>query len=560
MGKDTACVEEGLGVSNIFRGSLRGSYTPGGKVEIILPGTMETAILESTVFHENTHKYLFQSTSYGFVQQFVSLLSQHHYHLPEQLKKKVKDLLGLLLDQSLLVHEGAATYRQYCWIRTQISKEVADKYVREKPEPYQSGFTLFATAVEAADLDAFDDEATALLLAEAALLTDILDHLPDILEGKTDALTSSLKKDSPNTRMKQIAATLASASDKRRLKIPEELLAAVEDGKLPLMTREYAEAWKVLLAGVGEITNIPLYGQQDYPDFFLNRLRELQDVLSKKAEENGVNMRFNAVLPPSGHDEQWAWALAAEADVFFVPEEYPMLQRIFEPQSVEIVQKSCLEYLRILGPEAKLYVHLFLPRRLKEMPIDLEFEEDADRVLLFRAYSSTTYQEKELIVRLDGDHIAELLSHHELDGRVAISCAFDDAFPVLSTQAQDDETKSVRISTTLKLLENRNIFFYPSENSFSKLKEIAFRLCQDNPLKWGVLLSQHWRTALVVLGSESTRWFFAAQTSEMATLEFLKWTETHIGRITSPEDDSLYSHDPTKTRHVFCSHYIRFGY
>jgi len=288
MKKDTACAEEGLGVNNIFRRSLRGSYTPGGKVEIILPGTMEDAILESTVFHENTHRYLFQSTSYGIVQQVISLLSQHRGHLPEQLKKKVDDLRVHLWDQSSLVHEGAATYRQYCWIRTQISKEVAEKYVKEKPPLYQSGFNLFATAVEAADVNAFDNEATALLLAEAALLTDILDHLPDILEGKTEALTSSSQKDSPNTRMKQIAETLAGGSDQRRLKIPEELLAAIEDGKLPLMSREYAKAWTVLLAGVGDITNIPLYGQQDYPEFFPNRLRELQEILSIEPMRDAV--------------------------------------------------------------------------------------------------------------------------------------------------------------------------------------------------------------------------------------------------------------------------------
>lgn len=544
----------------VHRGELRGRYTPGGDVEIMLPGTTEHVVMESTVFHENTHRYLFLNTTFGFVQQTLSILSDVENGLPKELKQNIDRSLERLWQASCLVHEGVATYRQYCYISAVKSKDFAESYVQQKPELYRSGFKLFSDAVKSARIAAMSDEMTALMLAEAALSTNIIDFLPDIINGKIDDLTNSVHKDSPNVRMTNIAESFVSGTNVLQT-IPQKLLCSTENGLLPEESREFAKAWAILLSNIARSCKIKVYGVEDYPRFFSQRLRETTEALSANAKKNGFELTFKLNMAPENHEEAWAYVKETDANVRFVPQEFPILERNFYEQSAERVQEWCLKQLESLGANSVIYAHIFLPKRLLELPIDLEFEEDADKVLLLRSYSTEIYSHTELIVLLKENELPKVFSHPLLKNRIAISCALEDVFTDLVASIQEFVPNQARAAISLELLQTRTLFLYPdATRTFSYLKKLASRLIEQSPLEWGLVLSKHWRTTLIVFRIANGSCYIVGHCSEQGAIAFNNWAVSQGNRMKSSPDSGLLKTTPPEVLRAFCSHFIRFGY
>ncbi|HEY0023993.1 MAG TPA: hypothetical protein VGB24_13825 [Longimicrobium sp.] len=542
----------------------RGRYSPGGRVEIMLPGMSQEATLESTVIHENTHRYLFGSTTFGFVQQTLYFVAHEHTAVPPHLNGIARDLLDVAERESLFVHEGAATFRQYEWIRLTISQDAAEAYVGGMNNFYRSACAAFRTAVNDAAISILTPSAVGLLLAEAALNTTIWNVFPEFLSHGTATVAAAMTNDSPNRRFQRISERLA--QEPYLKEIEEKLRDKHETHPFPERSVEYADAWAILLKEIDACCNLTVYGSDEYPIVFRREIQSVVDALERERKQlqlNGFSFALNLV--PEAHDEAWDWALEREAQIHYVPDEFPLLNRAFDEEDPKNLLLWCFHYLEEMGPQTIFYIHVFLPERLLKLPIDREYEEDADHVIIIRPYapnhSATTSDE--LIVRVKGGAIPELVAHPLLSGRVAISAALHDVFSDLAPPQDDRESHAdaeIRALAVEKLTDSNHVFLYPRAGTTNDIIELASGLAARTDVQWSVIRSDHWSTTLMVLSQVDSKYLIMIHCSELSVMRFREWAQEQSTSIRGVNAEVLVEGIPPHVLGTFCSHFIRFGY
>lgn len=111
-----------------------------------------------------------------------------------------------------------------------------------------------------------------------------------------------------------------------------------------------------------------------------------------------------------------------------------------------------------------------------------------------------------------------------------------------------------------ELAQSEPIFLYPSLGTIHHLKNIVLMLTENYQLQWEVVLSEHWKTAVIILSTESSNWFIAAHSSERGVLEFGKWADAQGDSVRNSKKSRLMQQVPQHLFGTFLSHFIRFGY
>lgn len=535
-----------------------GYYDLDDKTHVIIPSDRYNGQVESTIYHENTHLYLFSCTSFGLFQKLLGLLQSRGAYLPKAIRDRVDRLLDYSLSESLLVHEGVATFCQIAYLANKLSPTAASEYLSNKPERYQAGCSRIKAIVESLSLPFLDVDDAAKAVCESVLNTSILEHSTVVYEDDESILLRMIREESPNERLNRLWSSLTHAETLRMLR--SNIITAATDafgdvcstsGRIPYEERHVA--YSAIMKSI-DATIFPVYGSGD-SHFILRRLKAVTSKLRHRAHELGLTELADLEFIVVPREE----TVEYEGNVEFRPG---------KPPDKEIAAIDCLlqkhEALKMLEEYSLhnegrhlLYFHVLEPFIGTERTrgATLVHCGPGDEIIIVDDYDMAANQRlgKQMILRIKSTDVVSL----------AIDAASRNAV-LVSSLHYFDATQPEYLKRKRSILQDINkecrIHYYLPRTTLDFLKSISEQLLRDAKVTVLQSYAQHLDLCFLFLLLEPTNSVWFAPIGRLTLSRFLTWGMHTLQDFVIASEDFQADFFERGPGILLLDHYYKFGY